>query len=275
MISCAPVSHDVAMQGQAVRAPNPCRRYSIRWGRTCFLKIPGVANKSPYLRSALEREVRRPAFRHGACMVTRYSRSASDETRAGGALRSGCRLQRAQHRPERLPPSSLRYRAIPCRASCQGFQCPKIRASHHPIDRCFVHLPWPRPLCGRKWQQLWSADVIFQKVLRCSFSVTGNSGRLLPDVEAQLSREYVELARIEEDELNACDGDQRRELLRLYDHPNAQVRLNAVKATLAVTPEPARRSLRAIPNSREYPQGGRCRNDPHCSRTRDLQARPT
>jgi Domain of unknown function (DUF2019) len=57
-------------------------------------------------------------------------------------------------------------------------------------------------------------------------------------------------------ELKARDGDQRRALLRLYDHPNAQVRLKAVKATLAVAPEAARRILKAIADSREFPQAG-------------------
>jgi hypothetical protein len=51
-------------------------------------------------------------------------------------------------------------------------------------------------------------------------------------------------------------GDQRRALLRLYDHPNAQVRLKAVKATLAVVPEAALRKLKAIADSHEYPQAG-------------------
>src|SRR5262249_46404110 len=51
-------------------------------------------------------------------------------------------------------------------------------------------------------------------------------------------------------------GDQRRALLPLYDHPNAQVRLKAVKATLAVAPERARRMLEIIADSREYPQAG-------------------
>jgi Domain of unknown function (DUF2019) len=59
-----------------------------------------------------------------------------------------------------------------------------------------------------------------------------------------------------EDELKARAGDQRRELLSLYSHPNAQVRLNAIKATLAVAPELARRALQAIADSREYPQAG-------------------
>jgi hypothetical protein len=57
-------------------------------------------------------------------------------------------------------------------------------------------------------------------------------------------------------ELKARAGDERRALLRLYDHPNAQVRLKAVKATLAVAPERARRMLEIIAESREYPQAG-------------------
>jgi hypothetical protein len=57
-------------------------------------------------------------------------------------------------------------------------------------------------------------------------------------------------------ELQGREGDQRRALLRLYDHPNAQVRLKAVKATLAVEPVAARRMLQIIADSREYPQAG-------------------
>jgi hypothetical protein len=58
------------------------------------------------------------------------------------------------------------------------------------------------------------------------------------------------------DELKMRHGDQRRELLSLYDHPNVQVRLNAAKVTLAVAPEPAREVLQAISDSLEYPQAG-------------------
>src|SRR5919201_721746 len=80
--------------------------------------------------------------------------------------------------------------------------------------------------------------------------------------QALLSRQYAKFNGLFEqmvaieDELKARDGDQRRELLSLYNHPNAQVRLNAVKATLAVAPELARRALQAIADSREYPQAG-------------------
>jgi hypothetical protein len=54
--------------------------------------------------------------------------------------------------------------------------------------------------------------------------------------------------------LKQREGDQRRALLRLYSHKNPQVRVKAVKATLAVEPTTARRMLQAIADSREYPQ---------------------
>ena len=78
---------------------------------------------------------------------------------------------------------------------------------------------------------------------------------ILRDKHATFNRLFDEMV-VVEDELKRRDGDRRRELLSLYNHPNAQVRLNAVKATLAVAPEPARRALQAIADSREYPQAG-------------------
>ena len=57
-------------------------------------------------------------------------------------------------------------------------------------------------------------------------------------------------------ELKDREGDQRRALLRLYRHSNPQVRLKAVKATLAVVPDEAQAMLRVIANSRENPQAG-------------------
>jgi uncharacterized protein DUF2019 len=72
---------------------------------------------------------------------------------------------------------------------------------------------------------------------------------------ARFNRLFDEMVAIK-DELKIRNGDQRQELLSLYNHPNAQVRLNAAKVTLAVAPEPARRALQAIADSREYPQAG-------------------
>jgi hypothetical protein len=57
-------------------------------------------------------------------------------------------------------------------------------------------------------------------------------------------------------ELKSRSGDQRELLLKLFTHPNAQVRLNAAKATLAVAYSAARAQLLAIADSREYPQAG-------------------
>jgi hypothetical protein len=78
---------------------------------------------------------------------------------------------------------------------------------------------------------------------------------LLRNEITRFNRLFDEMEIIKQ-ELRARDGDQRRALLRLYDHPNAQVRLKAVKATLAVAPERALRMLKAIAESREYPQAG-------------------
>lgn len=57
-------------------------------------------------------------------------------------------------------------------------------------------------------------------------------------------------------ELRDRAGDQRRALLCLYDHPNPQVRLKAIKATLAIAPDVAVPALRTLAESREYPQSG-------------------
>jgi hypothetical protein len=78
---------------------------------------------------------------------------------------------------------------------------------------------------------------------------------ILRDQHATFNRLFDEMVAVQ-DELKIRDGDRRRELLCLYNHPNAQVRLNAAKVTLAVAPEPARRALQAIADSREYPQAG-------------------
>jgi|ERR1041385_4328595 hypothetical protein len=60
-------------------------------------------------------------------------------------------------------------------------------------------------------------------------------------------------------EMKSREGDQRRALLRLYDHPNIEVRLMAAKSTLAVAPEMARRVIQAIAESGEYPQAAYAR----------------
>jgi uncharacterized protein YdcH (DUF465 family) len=81
--------------------------------------------------------------------------------------------------------------------------------------------------------------------------------------KALLRREHARFNRLfdkmeaVEDELKSRDSDQRRALLSLYNHPNTQVRVKAVKATLAVIPEAALRELKQIAESRKYPQAGK------------------
>jgi len=78
---------------------------------------------------------------------------------------------------------------------------------------------------------------------------------LLRNEYAKFNRLFDEMEEVER-ELKMRQGDQRRELLHLYSHPSAQVRIKAVMATLAVAPEAARSMLKVIAESREYPQAG-------------------
>ncbi|HTS40759.1 MAG TPA: DUF2019 domain-containing protein [Xanthobacteraceae bacterium] len=57
-------------------------------------------------------------------------------------------------------------------------------------------------------------------------------------------------------ELKSREGDQRRALMRLYNHQNMQVRLNAANATLAIAPDEARNLLQKIADSNFFPQAG-------------------
>ncbi|MCP3053834.1 DUF2019 domain-containing protein [Aurantimonas marianensis] len=56
-----------------------------------------------------------------------------------------------------------------------------------------------------------------------------------------------------EAELKRREGDQRRALLSLFEHPNMQVRLNTARATRPVAPEAARKMLQEIAASRYFP----------------------
>jgi hypothetical protein len=59
-----------------------------------------------------------------------------------------------------------------------------------------------------------------------------------------------------QEELKVRESDQRIQLTALYGHPSPQVRLNAAKATLAVSPAAARSVLRRLVDDREFPQAG-------------------
>jgi hypothetical protein len=59
-----------------------------------------------------------------------------------------------------------------------------------------------------------------------------------------------------QDELKSRPGDQRRALVSLFEHENAQVRLQAARATLAVEPAAARSVIESIAQGRKIPQAG-------------------
>jgi hypothetical protein len=77
---------------------------------------------------------------------------------------------------------------------------------------------------------------------------------------AKFNRLFWELDAVNE-ELKSRPGDQRRALLPLLDHSNAQVRLQSAIATLALAPAPeaARRTLQVISDRQEYPQAADAR----------------
>ena len=78
---------------------------------------------------------------------------------------------------------------------------------------------------------------------------------LLNDQLAKFNQLFKQMEAVKA-ELKGRPGDQRRALLGLFNHPNAQFRLKAAKATLAIAPETARRMLEKIANSHEFPQAG-------------------
>jgi hypothetical protein len=51
------------------------------------------------------------------------------------------------------------------------------------------------------------------------------------------------------EELRSRPGDQRWALVRLFDHPNAQVRVKAAKSTLVLVPDQARAVLQNVADS--------------------------
>lgn len=78
---------------------------------------------------------------------------------------------------------------------------------------------------------------------------------LLDDAVARFNRLFDLMQAIVE-ELKSRPGDQRSALLPLYDHPNMQVRLKAVKNTLVLAPAAGRKKLEEISNSHHFPQAG-------------------
>ncbi len=73
---------------------------------------------------------------------------------------------------------------------------------------------------------------------------------LMSDEITKFNRLFDKMVGVE-DELQSRDGDQRRLLLPLYEHENPQVRLNSIKATLALAPEAGRKALEVLAEAKE------------------------
>ena len=54
-------------------------------------------------------------------------------------------------------------------------------------------------------------------------------------------------------ELKSRDGDRRKALMPLYQHPNPTVRFKSAMATLALAPVEARQVLQTIKDRKEFP----------------------
>ncbi|MGH6863406.1 MAG: DUF2019 domain-containing protein, partial [Methylocella sp.] len=78
---------------------------------------------------------------------------------------------------------------------------------------------------------------------------------MLGDAYAEVRRLAYQMQAVDK-ELRAQGRDARLALVRLYDHPNIQVRLEAAKCTLGIAPVAARETIKAIKESQRFPQAG-------------------
>ncbi|HEX4504538.1 MAG TPA: DUF2019 domain-containing protein [Alphaproteobacteria bacterium] len=78
---------------------------------------------------------------------------------------------------------------------------------------------------------------------------------LLHDNIEGFTRLYWQMDAINE-ELKSRGEEARLALLKLYGHPNMQVRLAAAVRTLAVATAAAKHELEAVKDSRHFPQAG-------------------
>lgn len=74
----------------------------------------------------------------------------------------------------------------------------------------------------------------------------------------EFNRLYKQMEQISE-RLKTFEGDARRFLVQLHNHPNAQVRLTSAIETLALEPIDSRRVLQSISDRNEYPQAANAR----------------
>jgi hypothetical protein len=99
----------------------------------------------------------------------------------------------------------------------------------------------------------WAAMSNVQLVSEFTAVAREQDQAILANTTAKYNRLFDRMARIA-DELKRRPGDQRRELMKLYEFPNVHVRLKAAIHTLAVAPSEARLQLEAIAEMHWFPQ---------------------
>lgn len=81
-------------------------------------------------------------------------------------------------------------------------------------------------------------------------------GKALESLEtARFNRLFKKLAPVVR-ELRSRSGDQRHLLLKLYDHPDLQVKLNVAGWAYALNPEAAVATFHTVRDTRKYPWAG-------------------
>jgi hypothetical protein len=92
-----------------------------------------------------------------------------------------------------------------------------------------------------------SADELIERLVQVGVA---QDEAQLEDNHSGFNRLYDQMREVDR-ELRARGQAARMLLLRLFDHPNIQVRLNAAALSLAVAPTEARRALEAIARSNQ------------------------
>jgi hypothetical protein len=84
--------------------------------------------------------------------------------------------------------------------------------------------------------------------------VTQYSAEMGDDLRS-VNRLFIEMHAVDK-ALRTRGTEARMALLRLYDHPNIQVRLQAAKCTVGIAPVAARKVIEAVSESGWFPQAG-------------------
>lgn len=95
----------------------------------------------------------------------------------------------------------------------------------------------------------WNVDDLRERYAELSIQQSAASDSLQMSVVNRLGKEIHEIG----NELKSRPGDRGRALMRLFDHPNFNVRLNAGRSLMSVFPEEARMQIQAIADSGKYP----------------------